>query len=127
MLKSVRLLRSVAREFDVVGRTEETVLAVMMPGVPNDEVFRARLSRLVALGLMVDAHDRNAPDIRFSVAAGNAQGFFGDFAQMYEELNRLLEEIQHEPQGKRIQLLPDPKDAEAPAILIKQEGGGAVG
>lgn len=127
LLRSVRLVRSVARDFDTVGRVGPDVLAVAMPGVADGEVFRARLSRLVALGLMVDQHDRHAQAIRFSVAAGNVQGFRGGGVEdLLARLRSLLQDTSADPQGKRIRLLEAASSHPQPARFVVQEGARQV-
>ncbi|NJM43330.1 MAG: diguanylate cyclase [Brachymonas sp.] len=70
LLRSVRLLRAIMRDVDVVGRVGGNTLAVAMPGIPMGEELNNRLARLVAQGLMRDAYDEITDELRFRIAAG---------------------------------------------------------
>jgi diguanylate cyclase (GGDEF)-like protein len=70
LLRSVRLLRAITRDVDVVGRIGGNTLAVAMPGIPMGDELNNRLARLVAQGLMRDAYDEQSSELRFRIAAG---------------------------------------------------------
>ena len=70
LLRSVRLLRAIVRDVDVVGRIGGNTLAVAMPRIPMGDELNNRLSRLIAQGLMRDVYDENSSELRFRIAAG---------------------------------------------------------
>ena len=70
LLRSVRLLRAIVRDVDVVGRIGGNTLAVAMPGIPMGDELNNRLARLIAQGLMRDAYDEQSSELRFRIAAG---------------------------------------------------------
>ncbi len=70
LLRSVRLLRAITRDVDVVGRIGGNTLALAMPGIPMGDELNNRLARLVAQGLMRDAYDERSSELRFHIAAG---------------------------------------------------------
>jgi two-component system, sensor histidine kinase LadS len=70
-LRTVRMLRTVAREDDTIARVNDDVFAILMPGVGRSEALTAKLSRLVALGMMQDKDDRRAIPIQFKVLASS--------------------------------------------------------
>lgn len=70
LLRSVRLLNTITRDVDVIGRIGGNILAVVMPGIPMGDDLNNRLARLIALGLMVDPYDTQPTELRFRVAVG---------------------------------------------------------
>lgn len=107
MTRSVRLVRSVAREFDTVGRLSHNRLALVMADIPQDEALSARFSRLVALGLMRDSHEAREVEIRFRISIGMRDQFAGSFAELDQALHALAqrEAASHKP----IHFLPQTK------------------
>jgi GGDEF domain-containing protein len=105
MARSVRMVRSVAREFDTVGRLSRNRLALLMADVPEGETLSGRLSRLVALGLMRDTHEAHDVEIRFRVSVGVRKQFAGSF----EELDAALQTLAQREAGsnKAIHYLPE--------------------
>ncbi len=75
MLRTVRLLRVIMRDVDVVGRIGGNAFALVMPGIPMGDELNNRLSRLVAQGLMKDPYDSDATELRFRIAAGSRLSF----------------------------------------------------
>jgi hypothetical protein len=70
MAHSVRMVWMVAREQDLVGRLRGQQLALFLIDTAPGPVLQQRLSRLIALGLMRDAHNPAAQPIRFRLAVG---------------------------------------------------------
>jgi GGDEF domain-containing protein len=77
LLRSVRLLRTITRDGDLIGRIGGNVLAVAMPDIPMGDDLNNRLARLVALGLMTDRYDTQPIELRFRIAVGT-RGTWGD-------------------------------------------------
>jgi two-component system, sensor histidine kinase LadS len=77
LLRSVRLLRTITRDGDLIGRIGGNVLAVAMPDIPMGDDLNNRLARLVALGLMTDRYDTEIIELRFRIAVGT-RGTWGD-------------------------------------------------
>lgn len=90
MARSVRLVRTIARDFDVVGRLSRNRIGIVMIGIPPVEALSGRLARLIALGLMSDAHDPSAVAVRFRLGVGLRRSFFGDFNALDNALQDLL-------------------------------------
>ena len=77
LLRSVRLLHTITRDVDLIGRVGGNVLALAMPGIPMGEDLNNRLARLVALGLMSDSYDTQPTELRFRIAVGT-RGTWGN-------------------------------------------------
>ncbi len=103
--RSVRLVRSVAREFDTVGRISHNRLALLMADVPQGEVLSGRLSRLVALGLMRDTHEARDVEIRFRISVGVRKQFAGSYAELDAALQALAQ--REAASNKSIHYLPE--------------------
>lgn len=118
LARSVRLVRTVTRDIDVVGRLGRNTLGIAMGDMPTGDAITARLSRLVALGLMADPHDPAAVAVRFEVAVGHSRHWGGDFASLDRALSQLVNSA-------------PPEEGKARAIRhlgaeIKVEAGGAM-
>lgn len=90
MLRSVRLVRIAMRETDHMGRIGRNILAIAMPGMKPGENLNARLSRLVALGLMLDPTDGAARAIQFTLAVGSRRVHAMSFHDIDRQLRALL-------------------------------------
>ena len=77
-LRTVRTLRTVARENDSVVRVDLQIFAILMPGVSRSERLVGKLSRLVALGLMVDPDDPASSPVKFKIIASSLYSFSSD-------------------------------------------------
>jgi two-component system, sensor histidine kinase LadS len=77
LLRSVRLLRTITRDVDLIGRIGGNVLAVAMPGIPMSDDLNNRFARLVALGMMTDRYDTQPTELRFRIAIGT-RGTWGN-------------------------------------------------
>jgi GGDEF domain-containing protein len=106
MARSVRLVRSIAREFDAVGRISRNRIALLMADVPEGDVLSGRLSRLVALGLMRDTHEARDAEIRFRISVGVRKQFAGSFAELDAALQALAQ--REAASNKPIHYLPEP-------------------
>ncbi len=105
MARSVRLVRSIAREFDAVGRLSRNRLALLMADLPQGEALSGRLARLVALGIMYETQESRAITIRFRMSVGMRKQFAGSFTELDAALNDLL--LQEVANPKPIHYLPD--------------------
>jgi GGDEF domain-containing protein len=92
MTRSVRLVRSIAREFDAVGRLSRNRLALVMTDLPQGEALAGRLARLVALGMMYETHETRETTIRFRIGVGIRKEFAGSFAELDTALHDLLQQ-----------------------------------
>ncbi len=90
VLRCVRMLRTVARDDDTIARVDERVFAMLMPGVSRSERLASKLSRLVALGVMVDADDPRSRPIKFKIVASTRRTFLSDSATLDEALKSVL-------------------------------------
>lgn len=116
---SVRLVRTITRDFDTVGRLSRNMLGIVMEGVTPGEALRARLSRLVALGLMRDADDPGSMALRFTVAVGNRRSEVADFAALDAALQALMAD---DGQGQRTIRFLSPNEADGDSIPVRRFG-----
>ncbi len=86
LLRSVRLLHTITRDVDLIGRVGGNVLAVAMPGIPMGEELDNRLARLVALGLMSDPYDTEPMELRFRIAVGTRATWGDDLKSLDNNL-----------------------------------------
>jgi GGDEF domain-containing protein len=108
MARSVRLVRTIARDFDIVGRLGRNRIGIVMTGVPPREALSGRLARLVALGLMQDSHDPAAVVVRFRLGVGLRRSFAGDFSALDSALQELLNKDDGTPRVIRFLDAPIP-------------------
>lgn len=101
LARSVRMVRTITRDFDTVGRLGRNMLGIVMEGVTPGDALKARLSRLVALGLMHDADDPASLALRFTVAVGSRRSEAGDFASLDAALQALLADDGNTPRAIR--------------------------
>jgi two-component system, sensor histidine kinase LadS len=90
LLRSVRLLNTVTRDVDLVGRIGGNILAVAMPGIPMGDDLNNRLARLVALGLMVDPYDTQPTELRFRIAVGTRATWGDDLRSLDTNLRSAI-------------------------------------
>ncbi|MDO8385806.1 MAG: 7TM diverse intracellular signaling domain-containing protein [Polaromonas sp.] len=119
LARSVRLVRTITRDFDLVGRLGRNMLGIVMEGVTPGEGLRARLSRLVALGLMRDADDPASMALRFTLAVGSRSSEVGDFAALDAELQALLAD---DGQAQRAIRFLSPREASGDSIPVRRFG-----
>jgi GGDEF domain-containing protein len=119
LARSVRLVRTITRDFDPVGRLGRNMLGIVMEGVAPGERLRARLSRLVALGLMRDADDPASMALRFTLAVGSRSSEVRDFAALDAELQALLAD---DGQAQRAIRFLSPREASGDSIPMRRFG-----
>ena len=90
MLRSVRMVRIAMREADAMGRIGRNVIGIAMPDMKPGDDLNARLSRLVALGLMLDPSDGTAQAINFTLAVGTKRTHHENFGEIDKRLHELL-------------------------------------
>jgi GGDEF domain-containing protein len=90
MLRSVRMVRTAMRDSDSVGRIGRNILGIAMPDMKPGDDLSARLSRLVALGLMLDPHDGNAHALKFTLAVSSWRINSEEFKTIDKRLRALL-------------------------------------
>lgn len=95
------------------------MLGIVMEGVTPGEGLRARLSRLVALGLMRDADDPTSMALRFTLAVGSRRSEVGDFAALDAELQALLAD---DGQAQRAIRFLSPVEASGDSIPVRRFG-----
>jgi hypothetical protein len=88
--RTIRALRTVAREQDTIAHIKPQLFALFMPGMALNDALAHHLARLVAVGRMVDVSDPQAPSLRFRVVATSRAGFAGTWQQMDASLRRKL-------------------------------------
>ncbi len=96
MLRSVRMVRIAMSESDGVGRIGKNTLGIAMPNVPPGDALTARLSRLVALGLMLDPHDSAAQALKFTLAVSSWRVNPQEFNSIDKQLRSLLQKDSEE-------------------------------
>jgi GGDEF domain-containing protein len=90
MLRSVRMVRTAMRENDGLGRIGRNMLGIAMPDMKPGEDLNARLSRLVALGLMLNPNDQNAHVVKFTLAVASWRNNPAEFTLVDTQLRALL-------------------------------------
>jgi two-component system, sensor histidine kinase LadS len=90
MLRSVRMVRTAVRENAGVGRIGRNTLGIAMPDVKPGDELNACLSRLVALGLMVNPYDSAAQALKFTLAVSSWRLTPEDFNLIDKHLRALL-------------------------------------
>jgi hypothetical protein len=86
VLRTVRLLRTVALPNDHVACVQANVYALIMPqGKVKGEVAQ-RLSRLIALGMMQQEQNQHHLPMRFRIAVGSSSGYSGMWHELDTEL-----------------------------------------
>ncbi len=93
--RTVRALRTVAREQDTIAHIKPQLFAILMPSVALNDALAHRLARVVAVGRMADLNAPDAPLLRFRVVASSKAGFTGTWQQLDASLRRKL----HDPNG----------------------------
>ncbi len=88
--RCVRVLRTVTREGDTVARLDERTLAMLLPAMGMGDDLSARLSRIVALGLMPDSTDRHNVTLGFRIAAMSRLHYHDALDELDEQLRSLL-------------------------------------
>jgi two-component system, sensor histidine kinase LadS len=88
--RTVRALRTVAREQDTIAHIKPQLFAIFMPGMALNDTLAQRLARLVALGRMVDVNMPQAPALRFRIVASSKAGFAGTWQQLDASLRKKL-------------------------------------
>jgi GGDEF domain-containing protein len=96
MAFSVRQVRTIAREFDLVGRLGRNRIGIVMIGMAPSEALSSRLARLVALGLMRDTTTAARHAARLGIDVGSRRSFAGDF----NELDAALRDLSARDDGK---------------------------
>jgi two-component system, sensor histidine kinase LadS len=86
LLRSVRLLNTITRDIDFVGRVGGNILAVAMPGIPMGDDLNNRFARLVALGLMSDPYDTEPMELRYRIAVGTRATWGDDLKSLDNQL-----------------------------------------
>lgn len=90
VMRSVRLLRTVAREGDTIACIDPNLFALLMPGMPLGEALTSRLSRLVALGMMTDRDEAQAGSMRFRIIASTLRSFEAPWDELDDALRKRL-------------------------------------
>ncbi len=86
----VRILRTVSQEGDTVARLDDGTMALMLPGIDLGEDLSARLSRIVALGLIPDSTDRTHPTLRFRISATSSRHYTASLSGLGSDLRRFM-------------------------------------
>ena len=102
VLRVVRMLRTVARDDDTIARVDDRLFAMLMPGVSRSERLTSKLSRLVALGVMVDSDDSRSRPIKFQIVAGTLRSFAGESAALDAALRSVLAKSERGGEPERV-------------------------
>jgi two-component system, sensor histidine kinase LadS len=93
--RTVRALRTIAREQDTIAHIKPQLFALFMPSMALNDALAQRLARLIAVGRIADVNDPPAPTLRFRVVASSKAGFTGTWQQLDASLRKKL----HAPSG----------------------------
>ena len=102
VLKVVRMLRTVARDDDTIARIDDQLYAMLMPGVSRSERLTSKLSRLVALGVMVDSDDARSRAIKFQIVASTLRSFAGDCMALDAALQSVVAKSARNTKAERV-------------------------
>jgi GGDEF domain-containing protein len=90
LARTVRLLRTVVGDHDVVAHVDKDLFAMLMPNMPLNGNLSTRLTRLVALGNMTDKDSAYGVPIRFRIVATTQRSFAGTVQQLGDALRHKL-------------------------------------
>ncbi len=93
--RSVRVLRTITGTHDLVARLDGQLLAIAMPNIKLGDELSQRLSRIIALGLMPDPSDKQAPILQFRIAVSSQKYF----TQPLDQLDSHLRDLLAQPRG----------------------------
>lgn len=93
LLRSVRVLRAATSTQDTVARLEGRLLALLMPGMGMGETLSARLSRMIALGLMPE-NGEDGEFLKFRIAYTTLGHYANSITQLDTDLRELLNDEQ---------------------------------
>ena len=89
--RCVRMLRIVTRPDDTVARISGNLFAILMPRMSTGPHLEARLSRLVALGVMPDNDPQIVLPVNFRIAVTTFRSYPGTSAMLHEALIKKLD------------------------------------
>lgn len=115
MRRIVRILRTVSQEGDSVARLDDGTMALLLVNQGVGEDLSARLSRIVALGLMPDSSDKSAPTLRFRIGATSSSHYTADISNLGSDLRRFMSDNERWV-GKTIRFLTQHRTPGKPPI-----------
>jgi two-component system, sensor histidine kinase LadS len=90
--RTVRLLRTVVRDTDMVAHADSNLFAILMPQKSVDDALSNKLSRLVALGHMTEKDHSEIHPVHFRIVASSLNGYDDTWQAMDAALRRKLKE-----------------------------------
>lgn len=117
--RTLRALRTVAREQDTIAQIKPQLFAIFMPSMALNDALAQRLARLIAVGRMTDVHASDASALRFRLVASSKTSFAGTWQQLDASLRKKL----HDANGwsrKSIRYvrLRSPKESQPESDLV---------
>jgi two-component system, sensor histidine kinase LadS len=124
--RAVKLLRTVARDKDVVALADKQYFALCMPGLSVGTELTDRLSRLVALANMTDSESREEVPLRLQITATTFASFPGNPEMLYAGMKSLLQD-KEVWQGPPIRFITKDTIAKYRSESFKRAAGLAAG
>lgn len=88
--RTVRALRTVAREQDTIAQIKPQLFAMFMPRMALNDALAQRLARLIAVGRMTDVNTSDGTTLRFRLVASSKTSFSGTWQQLDASLRKKL-------------------------------------
>lgn len=88
--QTVRLLRTVVRDNDIVAHVDDTLFAILQPGKSVGDELSSRLSRLVVLGQMANEGHSGTSPVNFRIVASSLASFTGSWQDLDHALVQKL-------------------------------------
>ena len=88
--RTVRALRTVAREQDTIAQIKPQLFAMFMPSMALNDALAQRLARLIAVGRMTDVNASEGTSLRFRLVASSKTSFAGTWQQLDASLRKKL-------------------------------------
>jgi GGDEF domain-containing protein len=87
---TVRMLRTVVRDTDIVAHVDNHLFAILQPGKSVGDELSSRLSRLVVLGQMTDKNHSDSSPVDFRIVASSLKSFVGEWHELDSALRQKL-------------------------------------
>jgi GGDEF domain-containing protein len=90
VLHTVRMLRTVVRDTDIVAHVDNHLFAILQPEKSVGDELSSRLSRLVVLGQMTDKNHADSSAVHFRIVASSLKSFVGEWHELDSALRKKL-------------------------------------
>jgi two-component system, sensor histidine kinase LadS len=90
VMHTVRMLRTVVRDTDIVAHVDNRLFAILQPEKSVGDELSSRLSRLVVLGQMTDKNHSDSAPVHFRIVASSLKSFVGEWHELDHALRQKL-------------------------------------